>query len=37
MVAAEPKMRLDTGVTMGPEQTMETSAPGTWLEDSPRT
>ena len=31
-----PGSRLETGVTMGPEITMETSASGTWLVDSPR-
>jgi hypothetical protein len=29
-------MRLDTGVTIGPEITIETSASGTWLVDSRR-
>ena len=29
-------MRLETGVTIGPEITIDTSASGTWLVDSPR-
>lgn len=35
-VSAPPKMTLDTGVTIGPEMTIDTCAPGTWLVDSPR-
>src|SRR5262245_15451779 len=34
--ASRPSIKLDTGVTIGPEMTMETSASGTWLVDSPR-
>src|SRR5262245_16562012 len=35
-VSSEPKTQQLTGVTIGPEITMETSAPGTWLVDSPQ-
>src|SRR5688572_8110538 len=35
-VASAPRIRLDTGVTMGPEITMDTAASGTWPVDSPR-
>jgi len=35
-VASLPRIRLDTGVTIGPEITMDTYAAGTWLVDSPR-
>ena len=36
-MAAEPKRQLLTGVTMGPEMTIETSASATWLVDWPHT
>src|SRR6185503_17587846 len=35
-VASPPRIRLETGVTIGPEITMAIWAPGTWLVDSPR-
>src|SRR4029453_14555133 len=33
-VSALPKITLDTGVTIGPEITIDTCAPGTWRVDS---
>src|SRR5215469_6433481 len=33
---SRPSIKLDTGVTIGPEITIDTSASGTWLVDSPR-
>src|SRR5258708_25997767 len=35
-VASAPRIMLETGVTIGPEITIETSASGTWLVDWPR-
>src|SRR4029450_14059079 len=35
-VDSPPRIRLDTGVTIGPEITMDTSASGTWAVDSRR-
>src|SRR6185503_10385383 len=35
-VASPPRITLDTGVTIGPEITMDTSASGTCAVDSPR-